>query len=105
MWRSMATLGSCANKNQQSSSSPTRDMFLSGANPVVNMGPLTLSKKTTMFELDLGESHEPSGQGIGWWLACHAFEPSTTKEPPCREMMHVKSVESSNVLPLVWCGS
>ncbi|GFT17607.1 hypothetical protein TNCV_2587211 [Trichonephila clavipes] len=38
----------------------------------------------------------------GW--PCHEFEPSTTKDPPCREAMHVKSVESSNVLPLMWCG-
>ncbi|GFS97289.1 hypothetical protein TNCV_1824551 [Trichonephila clavipes] len=42
----------------------------------------------------------PSGQGIGSWLACHEFEPSTTKDPSCRAAMHVKSVESSNVLPL-----
>ncbi|GFW50582.1 hypothetical protein TNCV_2888851 [Trichonephila clavipes] len=28
------------------------------------------------------------------------FESSTTKDPPCRGAMHVKSVESSNVLPL-----
>ncbi|GFV24301.1 uncharacterized protein TNCV_422911 [Trichonephila clavipes] len=35
-------------------------------------------------------------------LPCHEFEPSTTKDPPCRAAMHVKSVESSNVLP--WCG-
>ncbi|GFT72866.1 hypothetical protein TNCV_1891741 [Trichonephila clavipes] len=37
-------------------------------------------------------------------VAClpHEFEPSTTKDPPCRAAMHVKSVESSNVLP--WCG-
>ncbi|GFS52908.1 hypothetical protein TNCV_330691 [Trichonephila clavipes] len=27
----------------------------------------------------------------GW--SCHEFEPSTTKEPPCREAMHVKSIE------------
>ncbi|GFS71837.1 hypothetical protein TNCV_3715121 [Trichonephila clavipes] len=31
---------------------------------------------------------------------CHEFEPSTTKDPPCRGKMHVKSVESSNVLLL-----
>ncbi|GFS57205.1 uncharacterized protein TNCV_491201 [Trichonephila clavipes] len=37
-------------------------------------------------------------------LACHEFEPSTTKDPPCRAGMHIKSVEISNVLPLVWCG-
>ncbi|GFU73570.1 hypothetical protein TNCV_3360101 [Trichonephila clavipes] len=36
----------------------------------------------------------------GW--PCHEFEPSTTKDPPCRAAMHVKSVESSNVLS--WCG-
>ncbi|GFX17221.1 hypothetical protein TNCV_2857441 [Trichonephila clavipes] len=35
----------------------------------------------------------------------HEFESSTTKDPPCSEAMHVKSIESSNVLPLVWCGS
>ncbi|GFV08602.1 uncharacterized protein TNCV_1584151 [Trichonephila clavipes] len=39
----------------------------------------------------------------GW--SCHEFKPSTTKDPLCRGAMHVKSVESSNVLPLVWCGS
>ncbi|GFY05179.1 hypothetical protein TNCV_2206251 [Trichonephila clavipes] len=36
---------------------------------------------------------------------CHEFEPSTTKDPPCREAMQVKCVESSNVLPLAWCVS
>ncbi|GFX92043.1 hypothetical protein TNCV_5005071 [Trichonephila clavipes] len=36
---------------------------------------------------------------------CHEFEPSTTKDPPCRAAMHVKSVESSNALLLEWCGS
>ncbi|GFV50936.1 hypothetical protein TNCV_301971, partial [Trichonephila clavipes] len=35
-------------------------------------------------------------------LPCHEFEPSTTKDPPSRAAMHAKSVESSNVLPLVW---
>ncbi|GFU65544.1 hypothetical protein TNCV_634671 [Trichonephila clavipes] len=39
----------------------------------------------------------------GW--PCHEFEPSTTKDSPCGGEMHVKSVESSNVLPLVWCGT
>ncbi|GFX83128.1 hypothetical protein TNCV_4987221 [Trichonephila clavipes] len=46
----------------------------------------------------------PSGQGIGSCLACHKFEPGTTKDPPCRGRMHVKSVKSSNVLRLVWCS-
>ncbi|GFT08671.1 hypothetical protein TNCV_662381 [Trichonephila clavipes] len=27
-------------------------------------------------------------------LSCHEFEPSTTKDLPCRAAMHVKSVES-----------
>ncbi|GFU89612.1 transposable element Tc3 transposase [Trichonephila clavipes] len=27
---------------------------------------------------------QPSGQGIGSWLACHEFEPNITKEPPCQ---------------------
>ncbi|GFU70165.1 hypothetical protein TNCV_5057591 [Trichonephila clavipes] len=35
----------------------------------------------------------------GW--SCHDFEPSTTKDPSCRAAMHGKSVESSNVFPLV----
>ncbi|GFS95205.1 hypothetical protein TNCV_2705431 [Trichonephila clavipes] len=38
-------------------------------------------------------------------LPCHEFEPSATKDPPCRAAMHTKSAEISNVLPLVWCGS
>ncbi|GFY22757.1 hypothetical protein TNCV_2180181 [Trichonephila clavipes] len=33
------------------------------------------------------------------------FEPSTTKDPPCRGEMLVKSIESSNVLLLERCGS
>ncbi|GFW78882.1 kinectin [Trichonephila clavipes] len=32
--------------------------------------------------------------GIQPWQACHEFDPSTTKDPPCRAAMHVKSVES-----------
>ncbi|GFU79755.1 hypothetical protein TNCV_2347761 [Trichonephila clavipes] len=31
---------------------------------------------------------------------CHEFEPSTTKDSLCRDEMHVKPVESSNVLLL-----
>ncbi|GFY16550.1 hypothetical protein TNCV_735771 [Trichonephila clavipes] len=31
---------------------------------------------------------------------CYEFEPSTTKDPPCRGEMLVKSFESSNVLLL-----
>ncbi|GFX60031.1 hypothetical protein TNCV_4557121 [Trichonephila clavipes] len=42
---------------------------------------------------------------MGSLLACHEFEPSTTENPPYRGAMHVKSIESSNVLPLVWCKS
>ncbi|GFX33413.1 transposable element Tc1 transposase [Trichonephila clavipes] len=34
------------------------------------------------------------GQGIKSWLACLEFEPSATKDPPCRAVMHVKSIES-----------
>ncbi|GFU91614.1 hypothetical protein TNCV_2543761 [Trichonephila clavipes] len=32
------------------------------------------------------------------WLTCHEFEPSTAEDPSCWGAMHVKSVESSNVL-------
>ncbi|GFU71854.1 hypothetical protein TNCV_1627951 [Trichonephila clavipes] len=39
------------------------------------------------FECLFGEEkrpRRPSGQGIGSWLACHEFEPSATKDPPCQ---------------------
>ncbi|GFU77066.1 hypothetical protein TNCV_1701481 [Trichonephila clavipes] len=46
------------------------------------------------------------GMGIGSWLAfCHEFEPSTTKDPPCRRAaMHAKSVELKRPTPVgvVW---
>ncbi|GFS63917.1 hypothetical protein TNCV_1129111 [Trichonephila clavipes] len=41
------------------------------------------------------------------WPACHEFEPKAAEHSPCREVKkpeHVKYVESSNVLPLGWCG-
>ncbi|GFY12021.1 uncharacterized protein TNCV_4975211 [Trichonephila clavipes] len=47
----------------------------------------------------------PFSQGIRSRQACHEFELSTIKDPPCREAMHVKSIKSLNVLLLVWCGS
>ncbi|GFV19030.1 hypothetical protein TNCV_4759151 [Trichonephila clavipes] len=48
----------------------------------------------------LGEKvRDRGGQGIGSCLACHEFEPSTTKDPPYRGVMYFKSVESLNVLP------
>ncbi|GFW75603.1 DUF4817 domain-containing protein [Trichonephila clavipes] len=34
-------------------------------------------------------------------LPCRKFEASTTKDPPCRSAMKVKSVENSNILPLI----
>ncbi|GFY21763.1 hypothetical protein TNCV_1169071 [Trichonephila clavipes] len=43
------------------------------------------------------------GSRVDRGLPFHEFEPGTTKDPPCRVAMQVKSVESSNVLPLVWC--
>ncbi|GFX22994.1 hypothetical protein TNCV_2087021 [Trichonephila clavipes] len=36
---------------------------------------------------------------------CHEFEPSTTKDQLCKGEVHIKSVESSNVLLSEWCGS
>ncbi|GFW15914.1 hypothetical protein TNCV_4431871 [Trichonephila clavipes] len=36
---------------------------------------------------------------------CHEFQPSTTKDPSYMGELNVKSVESSNVLLLEWCGS
>ncbi|GFT06286.1 hypothetical protein TNCV_2990571 [Trichonephila clavipes] len=55
--------------------------------------------------LEQQESAHPT-YAIGWTtlsckirisdrgLPCHEFEPSTTKDPPCRAAMHVKYVES-----------
>ncbi|GFT61337.1 hypothetical protein TNCV_1125891 [Trichonephila clavipes] len=31
---------------------------------------------------------KPSGIGIGLWLLCHRFEPSTTKDPPFHRTFH-----------------
>ncbi|GFW46089.1 hypothetical protein TNCV_3277061 [Trichonephila clavipes] len=42
-----------------------------------------------------------SGQGIGSWLTCHECEPSTTKDPPCKGAMHVKSRTQTSSC---WCG-
>ncbi|GFS94659.1 uncharacterized protein TNCV_3649881 [Trichonephila clavipes] len=39
------------------------------------------------------------------WPACHEFECSTAEDLPSRGAMHVKPVESSNALPLVWCDN
>ncbi|GFT55805.1 hypothetical protein TNCV_4521971 [Trichonephila clavipes] len=47
----------------------------------------------------------PCGQGIGSWQACLEFETITPKDLPFRAAMHVKSVKTSNVLSMVWCGS
>ncbi|GFX77305.1 hypothetical protein TNCV_5064331 [Trichonephila clavipes] len=50
---------------------------------------------------------EGQGAAVTQWLkyqimACiYEFEPSTTIVPPFRGAMHVKSVQNSNVLPLV----
>ncbi|GFW83055.1 uncharacterized protein TNCV_4604821 [Trichonephila clavipes] len=54
---------------------------------------------------DIIESHRLVAKVTDSWTACHEFDPSAAEDPPCREAMHVKSVESSNVLPLVWCGA
>ncbi|GFW75184.1 uncharacterized protein TNCV_448891 [Trichonephila clavipes] len=47
-----------------------------------------------------GKEGRRGSQGFGSWLASHEFEPSTTKDPPCRGAKPVKSVESSHILPL-----
>ncbi|GFX55813.1 hypothetical protein TNCV_609791 [Trichonephila clavipes] len=40
----------------------------------------------------------------GPWLACHEFKSSTSEDLPCSGAIHVKFVESSNVLPLMLRG-
>ncbi|GFW89090.1 hypothetical protein TNCV_2685241 [Trichonephila clavipes] len=37
------------------------------------------------------------------WLVTSSRAQHHLKDPQCRGAMHVKSVQSSNVLPLVWC--
>ncbi|GFW14525.1 uncharacterized protein TNCV_2358491 [Trichonephila clavipes] len=39
------------------------------------------------------------------WPVCQEFDSRTAEYPPCRGAMHVKSVQSSNVLSVAWCGS
>ncbi|GFT81991.1 hypothetical protein TNCV_3909441 [Trichonephila clavipes] len=36
------------------------------------------------------------------WPACNEFQPCTSKDSPSKGAMHIKSVQSSKVLPLVW---
>ncbi|GFY16398.1 hypothetical protein TNCV_2350411 [Trichonephila clavipes] len=52
---------------------------------------------------DNGCVRKPSGQGIGSSQACHEFEPSTTKDPPCREQctLNLPRTQTSSR----WCGS
>ncbi|GFW15136.1 putative DD41D transposase [Trichonephila clavipes] len=63
------------------------------------------SAHASQYPSESSKPGEPKGQGIGSGLARHVFEPSTTRDPPCRGAMHVKSIVSSNVLPKVQCGS
>ncbi|GFV86822.1 hypothetical protein TNCV_3965521 [Trichonephila clavipes] len=39
------------------------------------------------------------------WSVCHQFEPGIAEGPPFKEAIHVKSCDSLNILPLMWCGS
>ncbi|GFX38249.1 uncharacterized protein TNCV_3838451 [Trichonephila clavipes] len=67
----------------------------------VNAEPNLLPGYKMKMPYNDSQSQKPSGQGIGSWLACHEFEPSTIKDWSRRGEMHVKSVESSNVTR--WC--
>ncbi|GFU61988.1 hypothetical protein TNCV_4022711 [Trichonephila clavipes] len=68
--------------------------------------PIFLSSRTQTGSTFTVESRSDRGSPAvkvsyrGW--PCHEFKPSTTKDPPNREKMHVKSVKRSNVVPLVW---
>ncbi|GFV00485.1 hypothetical protein TNCV_3644631 [Trichonephila clavipes] len=50
------------------------------------------------------DNDEVKGEVLLLAAVCHELESGTIKDPPCREAMHDKYVESSNVLPLVWWG-
>ncbi|GFV52948.1 hypothetical protein TNCV_2876161 [Trichonephila clavipes] len=70
----------------------------------IAMAPIKTNCQNSNYSRAFGNGQwQPSGQGIGSWLACLEFEPRTTEDPPCMGAMHVKSVESSSVLRL--CGS
>ncbi|GFU54911.1 hypothetical protein TNCV_1464191 [Trichonephila clavipes] len=46
---------------------------------------------STSYLRAFGDGHVagvPGGQGIQLWLACLEFDPSATKDPPCRAAMH-----------------
>ncbi|GFU99844.1 hypothetical protein TNCV_506651 [Trichonephila clavipes] len=47
----------------------------------------------------------PSCQGFGSWLACHEFEPSATKDPPCMGAMRYICRELKCLLVGVMCRS
>ncbi|GFX10086.1 hypothetical protein TNCV_1864841 [Trichonephila clavipes] len=78
--------------------------FRSGDNTYWPIVPTHQWSRTTVRRVVCrsGARANDSGQGIRSWLACHEFEPSTTKDPPSSGAMHVKSVDSSNIL--LWCG-
>ncbi|GFU33281.1 alpha-2 adrenergic receptor [Trichonephila clavipes] len=44
----------------------------------------------------------PGGQGIESWLACLEFQPSATKDPPCRAAMHLNLSRAE--MSSRWCG-
>ncbi|GFU87082.1 hypothetical protein TNCV_4879671 [Trichonephila clavipes] len=59
------------------------------------------------FALDSECRHVAASSSGEWYrypdrgLPCHEFEPSTTKDPPCRAATHVKSVEELKRFPHV----
>ncbi|GFU74634.1 hypothetical protein TNCV_4629051 [Trichonephila clavipes] len=79
-------------------------LFCSPLGPAASDGGFTLAwlkgRGTLSHHFDIVKSL--NGRLSADLRACHEFEPSTTKDPPCRGVMHVKSIESSNVLPLLW---
>ncbi|GFW41994.1 hypothetical protein TNCV_7021 [Trichonephila clavipes] len=49
--------------------------------------PIKRTKQSVFLDPNLLELRYPIGQGIGSRPACHEFEPSTPKDPPCWEAM------------------
>ncbi|GFW72576.1 hypothetical protein TNCV_3798041 [Trichonephila clavipes] len=91
-------------RGASSSSTLNRSSELRGPSPIALV--LLCCEMLTYISLSKWSDHGSLVVKItDSWLMCHKFDPSTVEDPPYRGAMHVKSVEISNVLSLVWCAS
>ncbi|GFV83338.1 hypothetical protein TNCV_1900641 [Trichonephila clavipes] len=64
-----------------------------------------LNKRKNNSLVSISGPGNPKVKITNSWSVCPEFEPSTAEDPLCRGAMHVKSIEISNILPLMWYGS